>query len=87
VSGQRASLTAGYIGMGLARNELMTPSVKRVGLRSPHQARSARADDQEMGAMDHQNMRPGCAIMSPNRSIGRVQDASLPSESCVRTSL
>src|SRR5262249_1644573 len=31
--------------------------------------------------------RIGCAIMSPNRSIGRVQDASLPSERCVRTSL
>jgi hypothetical protein len=29
------SLTDSYIGMGLARNELMTPSVKRVGLRSP----------------------------------------------------
>jgi hypothetical protein len=29
----------GYIGMGLARNELMTPSVKRVGLRSPFFAR------------------------------------------------
>src|SRR5262249_15653474 len=29
----------------------------------------------------------GCAIMSPNRSIGRVQGASLPSERCVRTSL
>ena len=32
-------LTDGYIGMGLARNELMTPSVKRVGLRSPLFAR------------------------------------------------
>jgi hypothetical protein len=31
--------------------------------------------------------RIGCAIMSPNRSIGRVQGASLPSERCVRTSL
>src|SRR5437016_8215686 len=30
--------------------------------------------------------RIGCAIMSPNRSIGRVQGASLPSERCVRTS-
>jgi hypothetical protein len=29
--------------------------------------------------------RIGCAIMSPNRSIGRVQGASLPSERCVRT--
>jgi hypothetical protein len=39
LSGQRASLTDGYIGMGLARNELMTPSVKRVGLHSPPFAR------------------------------------------------
>src|SRR5262245_1186076 len=31
--------------------------------------------------------RIGCAIMSPNRSIGRVQGASLPSERCVCTSL
>src|SRR6516164_9484294 len=31
--------------------------------------------------------RIGCAIMSPNRSIGRVQGASLPSERCLRTSL
>src|SRR5215467_8048268 len=31
--------------------------------------------------------RIGCAIMSPNRSIGRVQGASLPSERCVRISL
>src|SRR6516164_7817711 len=31
--------------------------------------------------------RIGCAIMSPNRSIGRVQGASLLSERCVRTSL
>src|SRR6266550_1073307 len=31
--------------------------------------------------------RIGCAMMSPNRSIGRVQGASLPSERCVRTSL
>ncbi len=31
--------------------------------------------------------RIGSAIMSPNRSIGRVQGASLPSERCVRTSL
>src|SRR5258706_3888886 len=31
--------------------------------------------------------RIGCAIMSPNRSIERVQGASLPSERCVRTSL
>src|SRR3989441_11654140 len=31
--------------------------------------------------------RIGCAIMSPNRSIGRVQGASLPSERCVRASL
>jgi hypothetical protein len=29
----------GYIGMALARNERMTPSVKRVGLRSPLFAR------------------------------------------------
>ena len=31
--------------------------------------------------------RIGCAIMSPNRSIGRLQGASFPSERCVRTSL
>jgi choline dehydrogenase-like flavoprotein len=31
--------------------------------------------------------RIGCAMMSPNRSIGRVQGVSLPSERCVRTSL
>src|SRR5262249_16179503 len=31
--------------------------------------------------------RIGCTIMSPNRSIRRVQGASLPSERCVRTSL
>ncbi len=36
---RRSSLTGGYIGMGLARNELMTPSVKRAGLRSPLFAR------------------------------------------------
>jgi hypothetical protein len=35
LSGQRASLTAGYIGMGLARIERMTLSVNRFGLRSP----------------------------------------------------
>jgi hypothetical protein len=31
--------------------------------------------------------RNGCAIMSPNRSIGRVQGASFPSDRWVRTSL
>src|SRR5712671_5227271 len=31
--------------------------------------------------------RIGCAMMSPNRSIGRVQGVSLPSERWVRTSL
>jgi hypothetical protein len=31
--------------------------------------------------------RIGCAIISPNRSIGRLQSASFPSERCVRTSL
>jgi hypothetical protein len=52
VSGQWASLTAGYIGMGLARNELMTPSVKRAGLRSPLLARRTifLATDVAMGA-------------------------------------
>jgi hypothetical protein len=39
LSGERASLTDGYIGLGLARNELMTPSVKRVELHSPFFAR------------------------------------------------
>jgi hypothetical protein len=34
-----ASLTKAYIGMGLARNELMIASVKRVGLHSPLFAR------------------------------------------------
>jgi hypothetical protein len=42
----------GYIGMGLARNELMTPSVKRAGLRSPLLARRTifLATDVAMGA-------------------------------------
>jgi len=49
---QRASRTDGYIGMGVARNELMTPSVKRVGLRSPLFARRTifLATDVAMGA-------------------------------------
>ncbi len=47
-----ASLTKAYIGMGLTRNELMTPSVKRVGLRSPLFARRTifLATDVAMGA-------------------------------------
>ena len=48
-----ASLTKAYIGMGLTRNELMTPSVKRVGLRSPLFARRTifLATDVAMGAL------------------------------------
>ena len=46
-------MTEGYIGMGLARNELMTPSVKRVGLHSPFFARRMifLATDVAMGAL------------------------------------
>jgi hypothetical protein len=42
----------GYTGMGLARNELITPSIKRVGLHSPLFARRTifLATDVAMGA-------------------------------------
>jgi hypothetical protein len=51
-AGDRPGGTEGYIGRGLARNELMTPSVKRVGLRSPFFARRRifLATDVAMGA-------------------------------------